>query len=505
MNAKKLIFKEGLLNLVALFIAMCLNFLGTILLTKTFSLEYVGVFTAILYSTTIFSTITLVGINNIFIKQIPSISSNKEYEASDLFVYQLLKNIVVTFVCIVLIYIFKRSFINFFIKNEIIGSIFYVIPLYIVNTGLQQVFGNYLRAWYKSAVQTFIINTVLKSINFIIIIICLRFKLTFINYIHYYLFLLILINVMLFLVIMKSGYIHKFNLKIILKKFMTREKFIEIDIYGLIMALTAIASVLGVYSDRVLVNHFESNSKLAVYGTAFLIGSTIAVFGNAMAQITHPLMGKYLKENNVSELDSIYKFTQKWSLIATLPVAIVFIIYSKSLLGFLGTAKGSTSAYTSGAVVLSIIVIGQLINVGTGMCGGIISFSKYYKMDLYTQVILATLSICFDLAFIPVYGINGAAVASASSLAIYNIIKVIYVYRKYNILPFDSSILKVLAGTVASVFLTLLLNRAFNLKGVYILIEIGFVIMINYGVIVLCGLSKGDVYKLKSYFSARKV
>ncbi|MCX8131255.1 MAG: oligosaccharide flippase family protein [Clostridia bacterium] len=498
MNANKLIFKEGILNLIALFTAMCLNFLGILVITKTFSVEDVGLFNAIINATAILSTITVIGINNIFIRVIPGINRDKESEASDLFIYQITKNILVSAICILLIYAFKPFFVNILIKNQLIGTYFYVIPLYIVNTGLQQILGSYLRAWYKTSAQSFIVNTLLKSGNFFLILICLRFRLTVINYIHYYLYLLIAINLVLFYVIAKNRYIKPIKIRNVLKKYLNRNKFIEQDVYGLIMSVSAIASVLAAYADRILVNWFTDNSQLAVYNTAVLIGGTIAIFGNSLAMIGHPLMGKYIGDNNITELDNVYKFTQKWSLIATLPVAVVIVIYSKALLSLLGTARGGEgSVYASGAVVLSIVVIGQLINVGTGMCGGIISFSKHYKMDLYTQIILAVLSITLNAALIPAYGMAGAAVASSSSLAIYNIVKVIYVKIKFGILPFDTGIIKVLAGTVFSVVLTLALNQVIDLDGFYLIAEAGLAVLASYAIVLIAGLSKSDIVKLK--------
>jgi O-antigen/teichoic acid export membrane protein len=500
MNVNKMIFKEGALNLVALFISLCLNFLSTILLTKAFSVEEVGFFNAVFNASIIFSTITLAGIGNIFIRFIPGFDKNKESESSELFVFQLLKNIIVSILCIAFIYIFKTYFIRFFIKNEAIGTFFYIIPLYIVNTGFQQVLGNYLRAWYKTAAQSFIINTLLRSLNFLIIVLCLRFRLTMFSYLHYYMYLLVAINLILILAIFRNKFLVKVNLKSVLSKYLEREKLIEVDIYGLVMSISAIASILATYSDRILVNWFTDNSQLAIYNTAVLIGGTIAIFGNSLALIGHPLMGKYLKENNMLELDNIYKLTQKWSLIATLPVAVVFIAYSEPLLSLLGAAKGSEgSAYAAGAAVLSIVVVGQLINVGTGMCGGIISFSKYYKMDLYTQIILAALSIAFNIVFIPIYGMNGAAFATAASLAVYNIVKVLYVKAKFGILPFDKSILKVLLGTALTVCATVFFYRILNFEGFYLIIEVCIVTIVNYVIIVLSGLSEGDIGRLKKY------
>ena len=124
-------------------------------------------------------------------------------------------------------------------------------------------------------------------------------------------------------------------------------------------------------------------------------------------------------------------------------------------------------------------------------------------MDLYTQIFLAAISIIFNVVFIPIYGMNGAAFAASSSLAIYNIIKVIYVKVKFGILPFDKSIIKVLIGTAITITVTLIFNRIVNFDRYYLILEVGIITIINYGIILLSGLSKGEFDRLKQ-FVARK-
>lgn len=496
MNSKQLIFKEGIFNLVALFAAMCIEFISTILRARAFSAEDVGFFSIILTVSTILSTVTLAGIGNIFIRFIPAL--DREEDASAIMVLQLVKNLLTTLVFTVFLYLFKGFFVDTVIKNRQIADYFYILPLYILNANLLQIFTNYLRAKYKSALQAFISNTLLKFINFAVLLACITWKANIGAYLHYYLLINVLINLLLLLVSLKGRLLGTFDLRRAVSTYLTKSKLMEMDVYGLVMSLSAIAGILAASLDRLLLNWFTNNEQVGIYSIAVVLGNVVEIFGKSLAMITHPLIGKFMKEDNRPELDTIYKFTQKWSIVATLPVAIVFIVYSRSLLGLIGPQ------YTSGALVLSIIVAGQLVNVGTGMCGGIISFSRYYKMDIYTQVLLVGLTVATNVILIPLLGLNGAAIATASSLAIYNIIKVLYVKKKFAMLPFDKSMVRVVAAGAGCLVLTLSLSRVFLFSGYRVILQLGAATLLNYGIIILSGLTRRDLAGIRSYLIRRK-
>lgn len=69
--------------------------------------------------------------------------------------------------------------------------------------------------------------------------------------------------------------------------------------------------------------------------------------------------------------------------------------------------------------------------------GAIIVNSDYYKFDLYTNLFLLFVTVCSNLLLIPKYGINGAAMATALSLMLFNLIRVFIIYFKMGIQPFS--------------------------------------------------------------------
>ena len=107
--------------------------------------------------------------------------------------------------------------------------------------------------------------------------------------------------------------------------------------------------------------------------------------------------------------------------------------------------------------------------MGTGFNGEIITYSKYYKFNLIAIGLLILLNVSLNLLFINVlnYGIEGVAVASLISMILFNLSKLLFIYKKFKILPFDNSYLKLIfvfaIVLLISYYLPILNNHLLNL------------------------------------------
>lgn len=72
-------------------------------------------------------------------------------------------------------------------------------------------------------------------------------------------------------------------------------------------------------------------------------------------------------------------------------------------------------------------------------------------------------SIILNAILIPVYGLTGAAIATASSIGIYNIIKMIYVWAKFGMQPFAWKTLGVIALGISVLYISTFLPQLSNI------------------------------------------
>jgi len=111
-----------------------------------------------------------------------------------------------------------------------------------------------------------------------------------------------------------------------------------------------------------------------------------------------------------------------------------------------------------------IITIGaaKLFDMATGINGGIIMNSKYYRFDLYTNILLVILTVITNYLLIPPFGILGAAIATAFSIFVYNSIKMIFVWIKFSMQPFQWTAPVVLLIAAVCLMLSFELPYLFN-------------------------------------------
>ena len=110
--------------------------------------------------------------------------------------------------------------------------------------------------------------------------------------------------------------------------------------------------------------------------------------------------------------------------------------------------------FQGGKWVVFYIAIAQLFSMANGINGTIIVNSKYYRYDLYTNVILVFVTITTNYLLIPEYGIDGAAMATAISVLLFNIIRLILIKVKMNMHPFSLQTIKTIL-LLFTMFLTL--------------------------------------------------
>jgi hypothetical protein len=84
------------------------------------------------------------------------------------------------------------------------------------------------------------------------------------------------------------------------------------------------------------------------------------------------------------------------------------------------------------AAMLLLILSDNII----GNNNAILFNSDYYRVVLALGVLLAIMTVVFNILLIPKYGINGAGFATFISIVIYNIAKVSFVYFKFKLSPF---------------------------------------------------------------------
>ncbi|MEM9649672.1 MAG: polysaccharide biosynthesis C-terminal domain-containing protein [Bacteroidota bacterium] len=212
--------------------------------------------------------------------------------------------------------------------------------------------------------------------------------------------------------------------------------------YGFLMVLGGSVALILLEIDKFMINQFKAIENVAFYGVAVYIATSIIVPARAMNQITYPLTANYLNDGNLFELENLYRKTSLTAFIASGLLFILIVLNINDLFLLL------PEEYRGGFVIVALIGMAKVFDALMGNVNAILYYSEYYKWVLGMGICFALTTILLNLWLIPVYGIEGAALASFVSIFLFDLSKLVFVKLKFGFLPFTGATFKVLATLV---------------------------------------------------------
>jgi O-antigen/teichoic acid export membrane protein len=194
------------------------------------------------------------------------------------------------------------------------------------------------------------------------------------------------------------------------------------------MALSSLGFFLLLSIDILFLKYYNGDDLVAIYAQPVKIITLIAMIQTTLqASISKKIASFYHSRDRDALISIISKYTRLIAILS-LPFLILFLLLPKTILSFFGPE------YTSGSNALLLLLIGTFVNAICGCTNVYMNMTG--KQVAFRNIIFATIILNLTLNFIliPVYGIEGAAIASALSLIFWNLVTVTYVYFKEHII-----------------------------------------------------------------------
>lgn len=197
--------------------------------------------------------------------------------------------------------------------------------------------------------------------------------------------------------------------------------------------------------DTIMVPSKLGLALFGVYSIGFFIASVIEIPKRAISQISTPLISESFMRNDLANVNSIYRKVS----IHQLVIGLLLFIGIWANLDNLYYYMPKNEVYSAGKWVVLWIGLGKLVDMTAGINSEIIVMSKYYVFNIVSVAILAIFTVLANLLLIPIYGIEGAAIAFALSMLLFNLVKMWFIHHKFEIQPFSIKTLWVgLAGVL---------------------------------------------------------
>ena len=174
------------------------------------------------------------------------------------------------------------------------------------------------------------------------------------------------------------------------------------------MFCISIASIIYINSDVTLLGFLRSENEVGIYYIVGKIYTIIKTLMNALIMVTVPRLAYYLGKNEYEKYNDILDKLRNVLLIITLPCIVGVFLLSENIVMIIGGQE-----FISGSISLKILCIAMFFAViGCFYSQSILIPNRKEKYFFFATIVSAVVNIGLNFLFIPIWGINGAAITT---------------------------------------------------------------------------------------------
>lgn len=178
------------------------------------------------------------------------------------------------------------------------------------------------------------------------------------------------------------------------------------------------------WSGQLMLGAWNSTIDVAIFATAQRTAMLTSFILIAVNSIAAPKFAEAFKQDKLDDVKHIAKFSGQIMTVASLPVIIIMLVFAEWLMGLFG------DEFIQGANILRILALGQFVNVITGSVGYLLQMTGHEKILRNNVIISSFVMLVGGVMVVPFFGIYGAAIISALSIATQNLLCVYQVKDK---------------------------------------------------------------------------
>jgi O-antigen/teichoic acid export membrane protein len=444
-----IVIKQSFKNTLILFLGFAIGGVNVLFLfTHFLDKDYYGLITFLLSAANIILPLMVLGMQHTIVK---FYSSYREKELQDGF---LITSLLLPLLVIIPVGIFGMFAYEYIadlisVQNPIIKKYTYLIFFVSIFMGYFEVFYAWTKVQFQSVVGNFIKEVFVRIMISVLLIAVYFGWLTNEQFIYAVVgvyFLQVVIMFLYALIVYKP----KFKLVIPpnIKEILSFSGYI-------IMAGSAGTILLEI--DKFMIPQMKQIAEVAYYSVGIYIATVVALPTRAMQQIITPITAKELNNNNLSEVEKLYKSSSINLLVIG---GLLFLLINLNLSDmYLIINKPE---FANGFWIVLFISMSKLYEMALGTGNAIISNSAFYRIYFYLSLAMALTVIFLNKWLIELLGIDGAAIATFLVVFIFNTIKILFVRIKFNVQPFTLNSVKLVFLTTVLLLLFLNVEFTFN-------------------------------------------
>jgi O-antigen/teichoic acid export membrane protein len=222
----------------------------------------------------------------------------------------------------------------------------------------------------------------------------------------------------------------------------------ELFVFSLPLIGVAVLSLIINWTDTLMLGGLKTSADVGLYNAADPLAAFISAPARAMLLIYVPVASGLYAQGSMPEMRKDFSILTKWLCAATLPLFLILFLFPETVLGFVFGA-----GYAPAATTLRIMAIGSIISNFLGPNGATLLAMGEVRFIMWSTLAAAGVNVGLNIALIPPFGIEGAAIASLASITAINLIRCWKLYALAKAQPLSKNLLKPALASLALVFL----------------------------------------------------
>jgi O-antigen/teichoic acid export membrane protein len=192
------------------------------------------------------------------------------------------------------------------------------------------------------------------------------------------------------------------------------------------------AHVVNSYCDSIMLGAFRGSAEVGLYTVATSGAYLVVLILAGVNTSLSPILAALYSKNKIEKLQEVVQKSARWTFLSGLIVGILLVVFGYWFLLFFGIE------FTQAKSALNILVIGNIFMSCMGTVPVVLLMTQKERIAMKCFGTGAALNIVLNALFITQWGMEGAALATATSITVSYMCLTWVAYRdlKIQILPF---------------------------------------------------------------------
>lgn len=207
--------------------------------------------------------------------------------------------------------------------------------------------------------------------------------------------------------------------------------------YSIPISISGVMILIFTKLDTLMLGFFGSTKEVAVYGVVYPLAEILTAVMVAFGFLFLPILSDYHDDGDETGMRKLYQTVSKWAFLLALPPFLIMFLFPQTIIRL-----AFKETYTVGGTALSILAATFFMHVVAGPNDDALKSIGETRIVMVANSVTALLNVTLNVILIPDYSFTGAAIATAVSYGVLNMMYSYWLYNKTGMHPVSLSLLK---------------------------------------------------------------